>query len=103
MTVKEQVFSLIEREWSLVRERYGVRRIGLFGSCTRGEDRPGSDVDILVEFERKTFDNYMGLKFFLEDRLARRVDLVIADSIKPRLRESILQEVEYAAGAASMR
>jgi predicted nucleotidyltransferase len=103
MTVKEQALSLIEREWSLLRQRYGVRRIGIFGSCTRGEDRPDSDVDILVEFERKTFDNYMGLKFFLEDHLDRRVDLVIADSIKPRLREAILQEVEYAAGAASIR
>ena len=51
----------------------------------------------------KTFDNYMGLKFFLEDHLNRRVDLVIADSIKPRLRETILQEVEYAAGAAPIR
>jgi len=103
MTVKEQALSLIEREWSLLRERYAVRRIGIFGSCTRAEERPDSDVDILVEFERKTFDNYMGLKFFLEDHLDRRVDLVIADSIKPRLREAILQEVEYAAGAASIR
>ena len=103
MTVKEQALSLIQREWSLLRQRYGVRRIGLFGSCTRGEDRPDSDVDVLVELERKTFDNYMGLKFFLEDHLNRRVDLVIADSIKPRLRETILQEVEYAAGAAPIR
>ena len=49
MTVKEQALSLIQREWSLLRQRYGVRRIGLFGSCTRGEERPDSDVDILVE------------------------------------------------------
>ena len=102
MTLKGQVFSLIEREGNALRERYSVRRIGLFGSCLRGEERADSDVDVLVEFDHKTFDNYMGLKFFLEDHLDRHVDLVIADSIKPRLREAILQEVEYAAGAASI-
>ena len=103
MTLKRQILSLIEREWEVLREQYRVRRIGLFGSCLRGEERADSDVDVLVEFDQKTFDNYMGLKFFLEDHLDRRVDLVIADSIKPRLREAILQEVEYAAGAASIR
>jgi len=102
MTLREQVTSLLASEQNKLRELYGVRRIGLFGSCLRGDARTDSDVDILVEFERKTFDNYMGLKFFLEDRLGRRVDLVIADSIKPRLRESILQEVEYATGAPSL-
>ena len=40
----------------------------------------------------------MDLKFFLEDSLGRRVDLVPADSIKPRLREAILQEVQYVEG-----
>jgi len=48
---------------------FGVSRIGLFGSYVRGEEKRGSDVDLLVEFEKgsKTFDNYMGAKFFLED------------------------------------
>jgi len=103
VTLKGQILSPIEQEWHVLRERYGVRRIGLFGSCLRGEERADSDVDILVEFDEKTFDNYMGLKFFLEDRLGRRVDLVIAESIKPRLRDRILREVEYAAGTPSVR
>ncbi len=102
MTLKREILSFIEREWPVLRERYRVRRIGLFGSCLRGEARADSDVDVLVEFDEKTFDNYMGLKFFLEDRLGRSVDLVIAESIKPRLRENILGEVEYAAGAPSL-
>jgi hypothetical protein len=55
-----------------------------------------SDVDILVEFEQPTFDHYMELKFFLEDSFGRPVDLVLADSLKPRLKPIISQEVTYA-------
>jgi hypothetical protein len=80
---------------------YGVKRIGLFGSYANGKPNPESDVDILVEFEpgQKTFDHYMDLKFFLEDKFARRVDLVIAENIKSRLRPSILSSVRYAEGS----
>jgi len=73
--------------------RFGVRRIGLFGSAARGEAAEGSDLDFLVELEPKTFDAYMGLKEFLEGLFGRRVDLVLRSAIKPRLRERILREV----------
>lgn len=78
--------------------RYGVRSLGLFGSTARGRARADSDLDFVVEFERKTFDDYMGLKFYLEDLFHRDVDLVIADAIKPSLRSRILREVRYAQG-----
>lgn len=75
--------------------KFGVRRIGLFGSYARGGKRPRSDVDILVEFDESSmnFDNYMGLRFLLEELLPRRVDLVIAQNIKPYFREATLKEV----------
>lgn len=47
--------------------RLGVRRLGLFGSTARGEAGPDSDLDFLVELDRKSFDAYMGLKLFLSD------------------------------------
>ena len=78
--------------------RFGVRRLGLFGSAVRGEATQESDLDFLVEFETKSFDAYMDLKFFLEDLFRCQVDLVIADAIKPRLRESILKEAVHAPG-----
>ena len=78
--------------------RFGVRRLGLFGSAVRGEATQESDLDFLVEFETKSFDAYMDLKFFLEDLFSCQVDLVIADAIKPRLRESILKEAVHAPG-----
>jgi predicted nucleotidyltransferase len=78
----------------------GAVRLGLFGSFARGDEHPGSDVDLLVELDRRTFDRYMDLKLYLEDLLARRVDLVLADKLKPRLRERILSEVSEVLDAA---
>ncbi len=64
----------------------------------RGEDSPESDVDILVDFVETTFDHYMDLKFYLEKLFGRPVDLVIADTVKPRLKPAIEKEVIYAKG-----
>ena len=76
--------------------RFGVKRIGVFGSVAREEATPTSDVDIIVELEAPTFDHYMDLKFHLEDVLERPVDLVLADTIKPRIRPVIEREAVYA-------
>lgn len=79
---------------------YGVMRIGLFGSYVRNEQKVGSDIDILVKFEKgkKGFDNYMDLKFFLERLCGRKVDLVVFETIKPDLKSYILGNVKYASG-----
>ncbi|MFW6057161.1 MAG: nucleotidyltransferase family protein [Chloroflexota bacterium] len=78
-----------------LRERFSVARIGVFGSVARGGSRADSDVDILVELAEPTFDHYMDLKFYLEQGLGRQVDLVLADSLKPRLAPVISREVTY--------
>ena len=77
---------------------FGVRSLSLFGSSARGQDSRASDLDFVVEFERKSFDAYMDLKFFLEDLFGKPVDLVLADGIKPRLRSVILREAIHAPG-----
>ena len=79
-------------------ERFGIKKVGVFGSFAKGEERIDSDVDILVQFKegQKTFGNYMELKFYLEELFGRKVDLVIETAIKPRLREQILKEAVYA-------
>ena len=79
-------------------QEYGVKNIGLFGSYTTNEQSEGSDIDILVEFEqgKKTFDNYMDLKFYLEELFECKVDLVIFEVIKPALKKQILESVQYA-------
>jgi len=75
----------------------GVRDIALFGSFARGEQTPSSDVDILVELADSRFDTYMDVKFFLEARFGRTVDLVVRDAVKPRLRKHIIDEAIRAA------
>jgi uncharacterized protein len=80
----------------------GVKRIGLFGSFVRGEQRRASDIDFLVEFHRgkKTFDNFMNLSFFLEDLLQRKVEVITIEALSPYLGPHILNEVEYVSLAA---
>ncbi len=74
-------------------EKWGVKSLALFGSAARGETHPGSDLDFLVEFEgRAGFDKYMDLKFFLEDLLDAKVDLVTRKALKSRLRPYIEKE-----------
>lgn len=75
----------------------GARSLALFGSFARDEAGPDSDVDLLVDLDRHTFDRYMDLKLRLEDLLGRGVDLVLVGSLKPRVRDRILREAIRAA------
>ena len=81
---------------AVLEERFHVRRIGVFGSHVRGQAKPDSDIDTLVELGKPTFDGYMDLKFYLEELLPSPVDLVLADNVKPRLKPYIEREVVYA-------
>jgi uncharacterized protein len=78
--------------------KLGVCRLGIFGSYARGEPKEASDMDFLVEFDDATLQNYLNLKNFLERLFDRPVDLVFADTVKPRLRPIIFNEVVYAEG-----
>ena len=79
-------------------EKLGVKSLSLFGSVARGEERQDSDVDILVEFRgRATFDRYMDTKFYLEDLLGCKVDLVMPRAIKPRMKPYIMQDLVHVA------
>lgn len=79
------------------KETFHITELGLFGSYVRGSQKRSSDVDILVSFAygHKDLFNYVRCKNFLENLLNTKVDLVIKDALKPRLKEKILDEVEY--------
>jgi predicted nucleotidyltransferase len=78
-------------------DAFGVRSLSLFGSVARGEERPGSDIDILVEFEQVGgLFEFVRLKNYLEKTLGQTVDLVTPDALKPQLREKILRESIHA-------
>ena len=92
----EAIIQFLRANQEEVSALFSVRRIGLFGSVRHGCDRADSDVDVLVEMDQPTFDHYMDLKFYLEKHLGRSVDLVLADTVKRRLRSRIADEVLYA-------
>ena len=94
LTFKEIINVINAHESEL--QKFGVKKIGIFGSFVRGDATNDSDIDFLVELEHKTFDNYMDLKFYLEDLFDRKIDLILSDTLKPRLRSSIEKEVVYA-------
>jgi uncharacterized protein len=88
---REEILATLARQADALRA-FGVRHLSLFGSVARGAARADSDLDFVVEFDRKTFRNYMGLLAFLERLFGRNVDLVIREGIKPRLRDAILRD-----------
>ena len=92
---KQDLFQRLADESARIRA-HGVRRLGVFGSFVRNEQSPGSDVDILVEFQsgEKSFDNFMGLADLLEEILRRRVELVTTEGLSPYLGPRILADVE---------
>ncbi len=74
-------------------QRYGVVRLGLFGSTARDEARLDSDVDVVVSFDGPaTSKKYFGVQFFLEDALGCPVDLVTEKAMRPELRPYIQRE-----------
>ena len=93
---KNEIEQTLRNQEDALRE-YSVKWLGLFGSYVKGAAREDSDIDLLVEFEKLSFDNYMGLRIFLEDLFEKKIDLVISNSVKRRLRPIIEKEVEYVA------
>lgn len=97
MKTRTDIISVLEKHRDEIRA-FGVRELGIFGSFAREEQTEKSDVDVLVDLERETFRDYMGLLNFLESLFLRKVDLVMKDTIKPIIRDRILQETQYVSG-----
>jgi hypothetical protein len=97
LLTEKEIFRRLEENRSKIRS-LGVKRMGLFGSYIKNEQKKESDIDFLVEFERgkKTFDNYMELKIFLETLFNRKVDLLTKEAMKEEIKPFILKSVRYA-------
>lgn len=94
---KKKILNLLKENSEYLRKTYGVSKIGLFGSFQGGQGTKTSDVDLLVSFQKghKDFFNYMRLKSYLEDTFDREVDLVTEQALKDRLKDKIMDQVEY--------
>lgn len=89
---RDETLRALRSRTTELRQR-GVKSLALFGSVARDEGTGDSDVDLLVDLEGPaTFDAYMELKFFLEDLLGRRVDLVTKKGLRAQLRQAVEAE-----------
>ncbi|MEW5944832.1 MAG: nucleotidyltransferase family protein [bacterium] len=90
---REEIVAILKENYGIIESRFKVRSLALFGSAARGEAGADSDVDVLVDFpEPPTFDQYMELKFFLEDVLHRGFDLVTRRGLRERFRTQVQKD-----------
>ena len=91
---RARILKVLREHENLLR-RYSVKRLGLFGSYARGQQKRGSDVDFLVDFEKPTYDNFIDLTFSLERLFRRKVGLVTSRSLNPHVKPFVENEVAW--------
>lgn len=96
MKTRQEIEKMLKRYKPFLKEKFKVKRIGIFGSYIRGEESEKSDVNILVEFSAQIGREFIDLKDFLKDILGKEVDLVTARALKPQIKDNILKEVVFA-------
>lgn len=107
---KQKIMRLLREHADLLRQ-YRVKKIGLFGSYARGDHKPGSDIDFLVEFDLSAFDenfsgyyrNYLGLRSSLGEIFPSKVDLLTGDMISPHIEPPKANEVYYFISASIIK
>lgn len=95
---RQDIFRIL-RESRPTLDRFAVRRIGLFGSYATGRQTQASDIDLLVEFDRPSYDNFAGLQDALERLFGRKVEILTPDGLDgiriPRVADSIRKTLVY--------
>lgn len=93
---KQDILKIIRETRPELADRFGVERLGLFGSFVREEEKRRSDIDLLVSFRRDIdLFEFLDLKEFLQERLHHKVDLVMDSALKPAIGKRIRAEVQY--------
>jgi predicted nucleotidyltransferase len=91
-----EILLILNKLKTEVRQKYKAEIKGIFGSYVRGEEKKGSDIDVLVEFyEGANLLDLTGLSLFLEEKLRCHVDVVPESAIRSEIKESILKEAAY--------
>lgn len=89
--------NILNRRFHSLQRKYGVKKIGIFGSFARGEEKRNSDIDVLVEFSKPLdFFEFLEVEEYLSKILGKKVDLVTYHALKPVIKQDILNEVVYA-------
>jgi predicted nucleotidyltransferase len=89
----EKILEILRQQIPMLTERYSVERLEVFGSYVRAEQKKDSDLGILVTFkEDPSLLTYIAIENYLSDVLGIKVDLVMKDSLKPKIGQQILRE-----------
>ena len=89
----EKILEILRQQIPMLMERYSVERLEVFGSYVRSEQKSDSDLDILVTFkEDPSLLTLIAIENYLSDLLGVKVDLVMKDSLKPKIGQQILRE-----------
>ena len=92
----EEIKKKLEELKPSLKEKFKMKSIGIFGSYLRGEEKKGSDLDILIEFDESaslSLLDFIRLEYYLGEELGVKVDLVEKSTLKPRIGKHILEEV----------
>jgi hypothetical protein len=96
MKTKEDILKILGDEIPYLKGKYGVKTIGLFGSYSRGEGRPESDVDILITFGKPIgFFKFIEIEDYLAGKLGTKVELVTDDALKPLVKPHVMEDIVY--------
>lgn len=100
MKTKNDIMRILKEELPQLRNKYGIKTIGLFGSYSREEQGMESDVDILVQFEKPVgFFKFIAMEEYLKERIGENVEIVTEDALKPYIKPGVLKDVVYVEGA----
>lgn len=91
---RQEIINFLRSNKRLLKDKYKVSKIGIFGSFAREENTNESDIDIIVSMP-SDFDNYYDLKEFLEQQLNSEIDLALEKNIRNLIRKKIQDEVIY--------
>jgi len=95
MNSEEEILNKLRELKPVLRTKFSVSKIGLFGSFTDSTFTEKSDIDILIEFEKPIGWKFFSLEIFLEKIFGRKIDLVTQGAIKEQIKEQILEQVKY--------
>jgi hypothetical protein len=88
-----EITRVIRQHRDILQERYGISVVGIFGSYVRGEEKEGSDIDLLAEIVKPiSLLELVGAEMYLSDALGLKVDLIPKRSLREELKETILRE-----------
>jgi predicted nucleotidyltransferase len=95
MYSQSEIFDKLKKLKPVLFEKYGISRIGVFGSYAIDAQDESSDLDLIVELTRPLGWDYFGLPRVLEDYLKIKVDMTTEEDIKPKIKDKILKQVIY--------